>query len=111
MFQEHEVENGIRCEAAEAARPRVAVPPGMFAVLVSDGRRGGPGFLAISEPFFEGEEPGVVAALETLRLRGVLRWHDGSEQEFLPSLSKRLCERTYPPASGGAAARKAEGAR
>ena len=74
-----------------------------FALEITDGRNPGAWALRISELFRVGDEERVAAALDTLHLRGVFRWGDGSWREMLPNLEGRWSERVYPPASGAAA--------
>jgi hypothetical protein len=78
--------------------------PDQFALEVSDGRDGAAfpaASLLISEPFYAGDEDRVYAALDALHLRGRLHYPDGSDRAYLPELAARVCDRIYPPASGG----------
>ena len=73
-----------------------------FTLEITDARNPRPlGAFRVSEPFDPGTEDDVAHALDTLHLRGTLRYPDGSFREFLPYLPSRFPERVYPPASGG----------
>lgn len=73
-----------------------------FTLTICDGRNPSDEHaLVVSEPFAPGTEDDVANALDTLHLRGVLRYPDGSFREFLPFLPSRFPERVYPPASCG----------
>lgn len=72
-----------------------------FTLEIIDGRNPGENVLPVSEPFAPGTEDDVAHALDTLHLRAVLRYPDGSFREFLPYLPSRFPERVYPPASCG----------
>ena len=74
-----------------------------FALEITDGRNPGAWGLRITDLFRVGDEKRVADALETLHLRGMFHWGDGSKQEMLPNLEGRWSERVYPPASGAAA--------
>lgn len=72
-----------------------------FTLEIIDGRNPGENVLPVSEPFDPLTEDDVAHALDTLHLRAVLRYPDGSFREFLPYLPSRFPERVYPPASCG----------
>lgn len=73
-----------------------------FTLEIIDGRNpSDEHVLVVSEPFDPLTEEDVAHALDTLHLRGVLRYPDGSFREFLPYLPSRFPERVYPPASCG----------
>ena len=72
-----------------------------FTLEIIDGRNPGENVLVVSEPFDPLTEEDVAHALDTLHLRAMLRYPDGSFREFLPYLPSRFPERVYPPASGG----------
>ena len=73
-----------------------------FTLTICDGRNpSDEHVLVVSEPFDPLTEEDVAHALDTLHLRAVLRYPDGSFREFLPFLPSRFPERVYPPASCG----------
>ena len=77
--------------------------PNEIHLVISDGRRPGQWAMRVTEPFHPLSEDAIYRALDTLHLRGVLHYADGSTREFVPDLPGRVLDRVYPPASGGEA--------